>query len=91
MNQQRTIMGACDYSIASLQNIKSALMDLGNPQKQSNWAMGGLIVTLTSHLLRVSQETLLESIKSEESNAKNDIEAIKTKFNEFVDRMINNE
>jgi hypothetical protein len=89
-SQQRTIMGALDYSIASLQNIKSALVDHGNPQKQVNWAIGGIMATITANLLKLSQDVFLESIKNEEANAQDDIKAIQSKFNEFMQRMIDN-
>lgn len=90
MNQERTIMGACDYSIESLRNIKKALMDQASPHKESNWAQGGLILTLTSHLLRISHETILEAAKNGEMDAKKEVLTIQSRFNEFVDQMINN-
>lgn len=90
-NQERTILGACDYSIASLQNIRKTLMDHGNSKKELNWAVGGLIITLTSHLLRVCHERIIESVEAGEPNAKEDIKFIQEKFNEFVNGMIDNE
>lgn len=89
-NQNRTIMGACDYSLASLQNIKTALMDYGNPQKELNWAMGGLIVTLTSHLLRLCHETFVDAVQNDSPSAINDLKSIQDKFNDFMQRMIDN-
>ena len=91
MNQQRTIIGALDYSIATLQNIKTTLMDLGHAQKELNWAVGGIIITLTSNLLRLCQDTFIEAAQTEEANAKQDMIKIQTKFNDFMERMINND
>lgn len=89
-NQKRTIMGACDYSIATLQGIKKTLADVGNPKKEINWAIGGVIITLSSYLLKLCSDRFT-SLDSEEANAKEDIKAIQTQFNEFIDRMLNNE
>ena len=88
--QNRTIIGALDYSIASLQGIKSALMDIAHPQKELNWAVGGIIVTLTSNLLRTCQDTFIETGKTGEANAQSDMKIIQGKFNEFMSRMIDN-
>ena len=89
-SQQRTIMGALDYSIASLQNIKDAMMDHGHPQKELNWAMGGLIVTLVSHLMRLCHETFIEALQSDSASPVKDMQAIQSKFNDFIQRMIDN-
>lgn len=91
MNQQRTIMGALDYSIASLKNIKTTLMDLGHTQKELNWAVGGIIITLTSQLIRVCQDTFVEAAQTDEANAKQDMINIQARFNDFMERMINGE
>ena len=91
MNQQRTIVGALDYSIATLQNIKTTLMDLGHAKKELNWAVGGIIITLTSNLLRLCQDTFIEAAQTEEAHAKQDMIKIQTKFNEFMERMRNND
>ena len=89
-NQRRTIMGACDYSIATLQGIKKTLGDISNTNKEINWAIGGIIITLTSQLLKLCNDRFM-SLDSEEANAKEDIQAIQTQFNEFIDWMLNNE
>lgn len=89
-NQNRTIMGALDYSIASLQGIKKALMDISHPQKELNWAVGGIIITLTSNLLRTCQDTFMETGQTGDANAKSDMQLIQGKFNDFMNRMIDN-
>lgn len=89
-NQNRTIMGALDYSIASLQGMKKVLMDISHPQKELNWAVGGLITILVSHLLRDCQETFIETGHAGEANAQDDLRIIQAKFNEFIEGMINN-
>ena len=90
-NQNRTIIGALDYSIASLQNIKTTLMDISHPQKELNWAVGGIIVTLVSQLMRNCHETFIDTGNTGEANAKGDLTQIQAKFNEFIERMINND
>src|SRR5690606_18845238 len=90
-NQNRTIMGALDYSIASLQNMKATMMDISHPHKQLNWAVGGIITTLVSTLLRTCHETFLDTGNTGDANATNDLKLIQSKFNEFLDRMIKND
>ena len=90
-NQNRSIIGALDYSIASLQNIKTTLMDISHPQKELNWAVGGIIVTLMSQLMRICHETFIETGSMGEANAKDDLVLIQVKFNDFIDRMFNND
>jgi hypothetical protein len=89
-SQERTIMGACDYSLATLQGIKKTLGDISNPNKEINWAIGGVIITLTSHLLKLCGEQFM-SEEREPATAKEDIKAIQTQFNEFIDRMLTHE
>jgi hypothetical protein len=90
-NQNRTIMGALNYSLASLQNMKSTMMDISHPHKELNWAVGGIITTLTSTLLRICHETFLDTGNTGEANAKHDVKVIQDKFNEFVNGMVNND
>jgi hypothetical protein len=89
-SQERTIMGACDYSLATLQGIKKTLGDISHPNKEINWAIGGVIITLTSYLLKLCGEQFM-SEEREPSSAKEDIKAIQAQFNEFIDRMLNND
>lgn len=88
MTHERTIIGACDYSIATLKNMRQELMDYGNPKKEMNWAVGGIIITLTSHLLRICFETFNESMQSDGASAIKDVKAIRAKFDEFMDKMV---
>lgn len=88
MKQNRTILGACEYSIATLQGIKKSLMDYGHPNQDITWAVGGLIVTLSSHLLKLCNEIFLDVAKTGDPNAKDDIREIQDKFNAFIDGML---
>jgi len=90
-NQNRSIIGALDYSITSLQNIKTTLMDISHPQKELNWAVGGVIVALMSQLMRICHETFVETGNTGDANAKDDLVLIQSKFNDFMHRMINND
>lgn len=81
-------MGALDYSLESLKNIKSALVDLGNPNHDLNWAVGGIVASITSVLLEIMQRVFLESILSSEANAKDNLLQIQKEFNDFINRMI---
>jgi hypothetical protein len=80
-NQRRTIMGALDYSLESLKNVKSALVDLGNPNHDVNWAVGSIISALTAHLLHITQNVILESMQTGEGNSKNNLLQIQKEFN----------
>ena len=86
-NQERTILGACDYTIASLENIKAALLDVGNPQREINWGMGGVIVTLSSHLMRICHEVFTNAAQEGFADSQKDLQEIKTRFIEFVEHM----
>ncbi len=88
---RKGIMSACDYSIASLQNIKKGLMDIGNPKQELNWAIGGIIIALASNLLAISQDVISQAPNQDEPSALNDIKEIQVKFNQFVEGMIGNE
>ncbi len=92
MNQQnRTIMGAIDYSIATMQNLKKDLQDVGSPHKEVNWAIGGIVATLTSNLLKTCDQVFQESVAAGNPNAKQDMTEIKDRFADFIDRMVNHE
>lgn len=90
-NQNRTIMGALDFSLESLKNMKTAMMDVGHPNKELNWAVGGIITTIVSNLIKIAHETILDSGNNEQANANSDLKIIQDKFNQFMDRMINND
>ena len=90
-SQKRTIMGACDYSLAALQNLKKDLAEIGAKHSETNWAIGGIVITLVSQLIRTCGTVFEESAQSGEPNAKQDITEIQTRFNEFVTRMVNHE
>ena len=91
MKDRKGIMSACDYSIASLQNIKKGLMDIGNPKQELNWAIGGIIIALASNLLAISQDVISQAPTQDEPCALKDIKQIQDKFNVFVEGMIGNE
>lgn len=88
MNDKRAVMSACEYAITSLQNIKKGMMDTSHPKHQVAWAIGSILITLSSNLLSISQDVIKDAGNSSEPNALDDIKTIQTKFNEFIDRMI---
>lgn len=91
MSQKHTIMGACDYSIATLEHIKRDLINLDNANSEIVWAIGGIICSLTSNLLQSCNNVFLEAVQSGEANAKDDLKEIQSRFNAFIERMIDNE
>lgn len=91
MNQKRTIMGACDYSIATMQNIKKNLANVDNINAKATWAVGGIVCSLTANLLKICTEVIETSLASGEANAMDDLTKIQNEFNQFIDRMKTND
>ena len=91
MNERRSIMGACEYSINALQNIKKGLSDIGNSNMELTWAIGGIVIALMSQLMRICDEVLNTSIKLGEPDARIDLMEIRNRFNSFIDGMMNHE
>lgn len=88
MKERRTIMSALDYSIASLQNIKKQLCASDAKNPELNWAVGGIIITLSANLLRISQDTIANSVEKNKMDAKENLLEIKYEFNEFIHKMV---
>jgi hypothetical protein len=90
-SQKRTILGACDYSIATLQNLKKDLQEVGAVNSELNWAIGGIVITLTSNLLQICNQVFQESAASGTPNAKQDLTEIKEQLCQFIERMVHHE
>jgi len=90
-NQKRTIIGACEYSIATMQNLKKDLQNLDAVNPELNWAIGGIVATLTSNLLQICDQVFQESVADGNPNAKQDLTEINTRFSDFIQRMVNHE
>lgn len=90
-NQRRTIIGACEYSIASMQNLKRDLQEIGAVNSELNWAIGGIVATLVSNLIQICDQVFQEAVAIGEPNAEQDLTAINQKFSTFVGEMINHE
>lgn len=90
-SQRRTIMGACDYSIATLQQLRKDLMDIDLENKEVIWAIGGIVTALTSNLLQTCHDVMTESTESGESDIRTDLIEIQSRVNAFIDRMITHE
>lgn len=89
--QKRTIIGAIEYSLATMQNLKRDLQDIGAHNSELNWAIGGIVATLSSNLLQICNQVFQESCADGNPNAKQDLTEIKNRFGEFIDRMVNHE
>lgn len=90
-SQRRTIIGACEYSIATMQNLKKDLQDVGAANSELNWAIGGIVATLSSNLLQICNQVFQESVAEGKPDAKQDLTEIKERFSEFVNQMVNHE
>jgi len=89
--QRRTIIGACDYSIATMQNLKRDLTAIGAINADLNWAIGGIVSTLVSNLLQICNQVFQESIANGEPDARHDIEEIGSRLNQFIERMVSHD
>lgn len=90
-NQQRTIIGACDYSIASMQNLKKDLQQVGANNPQLNWAIGGIVASLVSNVIQICDQVFQEAVAEGKPDAKQDLTEIKERFGDFIDRMVDND
>jgi hypothetical protein len=90
-SQKRTIIGACEYSIATMQNLKRDLQDVGANNPELNWAIGGIVATLSSNLLQICNQVFQESVADGKPDAKQDLTEIKERFSQFIDQMVNHE
>lgn len=90
-NQKRTIIGACDYSIATMQNLKRDLQDISANNSELNWAIGGLVATLVCNLIKICDHVFKEATASGDPNAKQDLTDIKERFAGMVEQMVNHE
>lgn len=90
-NQRRTIMGACDYALATLQQLRKDLMDVGAKDHDITWAIGGIVSTLTANILQTCHTVFTEAAQSGEADVKKDLTEIQFRLNEFIGRMINQE
>jgi hypothetical protein len=88
-NQRKTTLGACNYSIAVLQNLRQDLMDFDNKNKDILWAIGSITITLTTQILQTCCELFNDpSHLDEEVPVRANLIEIRNRFNEFIDRMI---
>ena len=87
-NQRLTIMGACEYSIATLQQLKKDLQNIDAVNPELNWAIGGIVATLSSQLLQICNQVFQESTLNHSPNAKYDLNEIKERFSDFIQQMI---
>jgi hypothetical protein len=90
-SQRRTIIGAVDYTIAAMQNLKKDLQNIDAINPELNWAIGGIVATLSSNLLMICDQVFQESVADGKPDAKQDLTEIKTRFGDFIERMVNHE
>ena len=90
-SQRHTILGACEYSLQAIADLKKGLIEHGASHQETVWAIGGIIVTLTSNLLQICDQVFNEAVQSGEPNARQDLTEIKERFNAFIERMVDND
>ncbi len=90
-SQRRTIMGNCDYTISTLQLLKKDLSDIDSKHAEINWAIGGIVIALSSQLLKICDKVFSDAAQYGEPNAVQDITEIQRQFNEFITQMVNHD
>ena len=81
-------MGAVDYTIATMQQLKKDLMDLGATDHEITWAIGGVVSTMTATLLQTSNDVFVEALQAHDNDMRTEILEIQKRFNAFVDKMV---
>lgn len=82
-----SVMRSTEYCIETLKNIRKSLMDVGNPKQEILWAVGSLIIVLTTGILSIAHEVLMKT-DDEPASAIEDLKEIQKRFNDFFDQMI---
>lgn len=89
MNKLNTnIISALNNNIDALNGIRKALLDISHPQKELNWAVGGIIVTLSSFLMSTCHQVFTNENAANSASAYDDVSKIKDEFVRFVDGML---
>lgn len=87
--KNQSILRASEFVIKTMKDWRKEMLNPEYKHQQAAWVIGGLIVTLVSQITACSQDIIMESSRSvEEMNAKKDLEAIRNKFNQLIDNMI---
>lgn len=91
-SQARSVMGALESSIETLRIMKGKMSDSTHPHHAMQWAIGSVITTLVSNLLRICNGVIGDSLQasqiSPDADATQDLRRIQAEFNEFIDRML---
>lgn len=71
------------------------MIDNTAPFHEAQWAVGSVITTLVSNLLRICNTVIGEAIEAAHNDfidmdATQDLRRIQAEFNEFIDRMLGN-
>jgi len=88
MNPRIGVRSACKYAQEMLKQIEKELLNTTRENIEQVWALNGIYITLTANLLKISEDVLSTSVATGEANAKDDIREIQTKFNAFIDQML---
>ena len=90
-NQRRTVMGATEFSIQLLQNMKKELMYGKNTDNENAWAIATVISQLSSYLLDTCETVIQDNALAGKLDLKQSVLEIQSKFNQFVDAMVGHE
>ena len=84
---RQNVMRSCEYCVETMKNIRKGLMDIGHSKHEILWAVGSIIIILTTGILSISHEVLMKT-DDEPASALEDLKEIQKRFNEFMDQMI---
>jgi hypothetical protein len=74
--------------------MKGKMSDTSSLHHGMQWAIGSVITTLVSNLLRICNTVIGDSLEasqiSPDADATSDLRRIQAEFNEFIDKMLGN-
>ena len=88
-NPKRTIIGALDYSIITMQELKKDLQDIGAPNHDYTWATASVIVILLSNLIKISKQEFDREVNNALVDSNEMLREIQYEFNQFINGVIN--
>lgn len=82
------LVKALDYTLTNLKTIQHELFTVDAKKSELAWAVGGLIITITANTMKICEDVISTSTRSEDASAKKDLEDIRDQFNTFINAMI---
>jgi len=85
--QRQSIIKASEHILQRTKEWRKCMMNIDNKHQKGAWALGGLLITLTSNLMIITENTFDESMQSGNPDINKDLDTIAHKFNELLTQM----